>query len=44
MEIILSVGKKLFNERLDVSNLIKEMNTVDVVKNLRAFKKSKAKK
>jgi alkaline phosphatase len=37
-------GKKYFNERVDGRNLIEEMNTVDVVKNFRAFKKSKAKK
>ena len=37
-------GKKHFNERVDGRNLIEEMNTVDVVKNFRAFKKSKAKK
>ena len=37
-------GKKYFSEREDPRNLIKEMNTVDVVKNFRAFKKSKAKK
>ncbi len=37
-------GKKYFNERVDGRNLIEEINTVDVVKNFRAFKKSKAKK
>jgi alkaline phosphatase len=35
-------GKKHFNERKDSRNLIKEMNTVDVVKSFRAYKKSDA--
>ena len=35
-------GKKHFNKRKDSRDLIKEMNTVDVVKNFRAYKKSDA--
>ena len=37
-------GKKHFSEREDARNLMKEMNTVDVVKNFRACKNSKAKR
>ncbi len=37
-------GKKHFNERKDSRDLIKEMNTVDVVKSFRAYKKSDAKR
>jgi alkaline phosphatase len=37
-------GKNYFINRTDNRNLIKEMETVDVVKNLRAFKKSSADK
>lgn len=35
-------GKNYFNKRIDNRNLIKEMVGVDVVKNLRSFRKSKA--
>ena len=37
-------GKKHFNERKDSRDLIKEMNTVDVVKSFRAYKKAEAKR
>ena len=32
-------GKKYFNKREDIRNLIKEMDNIDVVKNFNAYKK-----
>ena len=42
VDYFIGAGKKYFNKREDNRNLIKEMNSVDVVKNFNTYKKSDA--